>query len=451
MVLRVLTVLAVPPLTVFVACAGVARAQDVPQSSSPTTPDAAGSAAAGTLLGGMFGLRPALATVGATLGVSETSDFLADPVGGSRRQASYQGLTVATLQVATAQALGLAGGTFNISAEQIHGRNLVSDALDDLHSNSSVDSIRGTRLWEFWYQQSFGPAADVRVGQQSIDQEYMISSTSAMFLNANFGWPLLPSNDLPSGGPIYPLSALGVRLHVTPMHGVSVLAGVYNGSPVERSCSIAPPLCDPTGASFPLDGGALGIAEVQVTPAFPTRPGTYKLGAWIDTDSLPVTRFAQTPVTRGRGSDDWSVYAVMDQTVRQGPKGLRAVDFFARAFTAPSDRNLIDMELATGLVLKAPTADRSGDSVGIGVDYGRIGRGVRMLDEAAEAAGQLHFARTEETVVEASYQASVRPWLLMQPDVQYVFNPGGGIADPRARTERLRDELVLGVRANVTF
>jgi porin len=39
----------------------------------------------------------------------------------------------------------------------------------------------------------------------------------------------------------------------------------------------------------------------------------------------------------------------------------------------------------------------------------------------------------------------------LQPDVQYVFNPGAGIADPNNPTEKVRNELVLGVRTNITF
>ncbi len=56
-----------------------------------------------------------------------------------------------------------------------------------------------------------------------------------------------------------------------------------------------------------------------------------------------------------------------------------------------------------------------------------------------------------ETFVEATYQYQVKPWLQLQPDVQYVFRPGGGIPNPSEPTQRVNNELVMGLRANITF
>ena len=52
---------------------------------------------------------------------------------------------------------------------------------------------------------------DIKVGQQSLDQEFMVTQNGSYFVNTMFGWPMLPSADMPGGGPAYPLSALGVR------------------------------------------------------------------------------------------------------------------------------------------------------------------------------------------------------------------------------------------------
>ena len=47
-----------------------------------------------------------------------------------------------------------------------------------------------------------------------------------------FGWPMVPSADLPGGGPAYPLSAPGCGLHVRPNNSLDLFTGVFNGSPV---------------------------------------------------------------------------------------------------------------------------------------------------------------------------------------------------------------------------
>jgi porin len=65
--------------------------------------------------------------------------------------------------------------------------------------------------------------------------------------------------------------------------------------------------------------------------------------------------------------------------------------------------------------------------------------------------GSYNPVRGSETYVEATYQYQVRPWMQLQPDLQYVFSPGAGIANPNLTTQRLQNEFVLGVRANVLF
>ncbi len=162
----------------------------------------------------------------------------------------------------TQRAFGLNGGTFNASALQIHGGNLSASNLYTLQTASGIEADRATRLWELWYQQKFGDALDVKLGQQSLDQEFMVSQNASYFVNTMFGWPMLPSADLPGGGPAYPLSALGVRARAHVSDTVTILAGVFNGSPVANNTG-DPQLRNPYGMSFPLNGGVLAIAELQ--------------------------------------------------------------------------------------------------------------------------------------------------------------------------------------------
>jgi porin len=43
------------------------------------------------------------------------------------------------------------------------------------------------------------------------------------------------------------------------------------------------------------------------------------------------------------------------------------------------------------------------------------------------------------------------PWWQIQPDIQYVFNPGGGIVNPDNLNQRVKNEAVLGVRTTISF
>ena len=144
--------------------------------------------------------------------------MLGNVTGGARQGFDYDGLTQTVLQLDTQRAFGWYGGTFNVSALQIHGRNLSADNLRRLQTASGIEADRATRLWELWYEQKFldEDRLDIKIGQQSLDQEFMVSNNAAYFVNTMFGWPMLPSADLPGGGPAYPLSALGVRVRAAP-------------------------------------------------------------------------------------------------------------------------------------------------------------------------------------------------------------------------------------------
>lgn len=417
----------------------------------------------------MGGLRPALGRYGVTLTLQETSEYLGNVSGGTRRGGAYQGLTQLGVSVDTGTALGVPGGTFNVSGLQIHGTSLTQRNLQTLQAASGIEADASTRLWELWYQQRFaGGRADVKIGQQSIDQEFMLSTTATPFLNGTFGWAVLPSSDLPGGGPAYPLAAPGVRLRLTPSPAWTVLAGVFNGNPQQL---------DPHGTNFDLRSGALLIGEIQyalnpvnsdATPgasaspgAHAGLPGTYKLGLWyqtqdandtgVDANGISLASAASTG-TPARHRGNVSVYAVADQMLwRAASDSPRSLNAFARVMGAPGDRNLVSFAFQGGVTLKAPFAGRDNDVAGLAVGYTRIGSHARALDGAIAATTPGYPVRSTETVIEATYQYQVTPWWQMQADLQHVFRPAGGIPNPSDTGARIGDETIVGVRATLTF
>ena len=205
-------------------------------AQEPTTTTGLFAASRTNLLGDMFGLRSVAADHGISIGLSETSEVLGNVTGGIHQGADYDGITLMSVGVDTGKAFGLAGGTFNVSAFQIHGRNLSTDNLLDLQTASGIEAERSTRLWELWYQQTFlGGNADIKIGQQSLDQEFLGSLYAATFINTAAGWPILPSFDQYAGGPAYPLSSLGIRLRWRPTGALTVLGGVFDDNPRRRS------------------------------------------------------------------------------------------------------------------------------------------------------------------------------------------------------------------------
>ena len=426
------------------------------------------------LLGDMGGLRSALSRQGISLAIQETSEVLGNASGGVKAGATYDGLTQMLLQMDTNRAFGWYGGTFNVSALQIHGTNFSQNNLMSLQTSSGITADRSTRLWELWYQQKFldEDRIDIRIGQQSLDQEFIVSQNASYFMNTMFGWPMVPSADLPGGGPAYPLSAPGIRIRARPVDSLTFLLGIFNGSPAPSNIG-DPQRMNPSGTSFPLNGSILVIGELQFSyPSMgsmlsPDQPQplsrVYKLGFYYDSENFADQQFDNSglslanPASNGapfRHHGDIAVYAVADQLVWVDPReGDHTVNLFARVLGAPqADRNLITFSANAGMTIHEPLPHRDADTFGIGAGFAKVSGSASALDKATAFYGGGYVpVRSSETYVEMTYQYQATPWLQLQPDIQYVFTPGGGLANPNNPGTRIGNALVLGMRTNILF
>jgi porin len=441
----------------------VCESPAVAQTTSQSQPAPTGFWDRSNLLGDMDGLRTTLGNYGITLALQDTETLLGNVSGGLKQGATMQGLTTATLAIDTQKAFGLPGGTINVSALQIHGRSLSPYYLDSLQTANGTEADNSTRLWELWYDQSFAKGAfDLKLGQQSTDQEFMVSKYSALFVNTTAGWPMLPSADLYAGGPAYPLSSLGIRGLVRAASNLTILAGVFDDNPPGGAFADDPQSADGGGVRFNLNTGALFIAEAQLAASpIASLPGTYKLGFWYDTGYFPDQAVDNQGLSLANPDSDGipkmhkgndSIYGVVDQTVWQPKGSARSLNVFARLMGAPADQNLISFSANGGLTLTDPLPGRPNDSAGIDLGIAKVSGRAADLDRAnALYSGGFVPVRGSETLIELTYQAQVTPWLQIQPDAQFVLNPGGGVMNPDDPTSRLHNEVVVGVRANITF
>jgi porin len=463
------------------AGSAAAPAQAATPPGSATTPDS--NAPLGflgpswqnqNLLGDMGGLRPALANYGVTLIILENIETFGNPTGGVTQGIEPKGLTTVTLQMDTEKAFGLKGGTLNVSGLQIWGGDYSTGNLMVQQTLSDIDAPAGVRLWELWYQQKFGDKFDVKIGEQSLDEEFIIApSGNSLFINGVSGWPGLPTVDLPGGGPAYPLAGLGVRGRAQVTDSVTVLAGVFNGSPIPWD-SPNTPRSNPNGVSFPLDTGTLAIAELQYAlgpsaasgkpSAGGPLPGVYKIGAWYDSYKFNDQQYDDmgvplaSPLSNGIPAEhhgDFSLYGVMDQMVwRSKDDSNRTLNVFVRPmFTPYQDRNLVSASINAGFALKAPLPGRDNDSFGVEMGTVWASSGASAFDRQMQFYQPSVYTpiRSNETFLEATYQLQVLPSWQVQPDVQYFINPGLGIANPNNPTQRIKNELVLGLRTNINF
>jgi porin len=108
-------------------------------------------------------------------------------------------------------------------------------------------------------------------------------------------------------------------------------------------------------------------------------------------------------------------------------------------------------------VLHEPITNRADDTLAFGMGFGHLSSQVTAYDR--DIAYFTHQTdpnaftpvRSSETYLELTYQYQAHPWWQLQPDIQYVINPGGGIVNPLDPLRRVGNELVLGLRTNILF
>jgi porin len=437
------------------------------------------------------GLRSRLEQAGLRFTFTYYGDAFGNPLGGVTQGLGYDGRFGTIIDGDLEKLAGWSGASFHASIHQIQGTQFSATNLQSLAVASSVEALPSTRLFNLWIEQKIGDDMNLRFGQFSASQEFLVSQTAALFVNSTFGWPVLPADDLPSGGPSYPEATPAARVTWTPTQQFSVRAAIFDGDPAGPGTG-NPVLRDPYGLAFrvndpplliaeldyaynqdksalrdnPQQEGAGGPPSLNLAPGAPSAttglPGAVKIGAWFHTGQFADLRLnAQGELLAASGgpplehSGNFAVYGIIDQTLFRAPAPSgRQLDFFLRAATAPDDRNLVDFYLDSGLTYKGLLTSRPDDNVGLGVAYSRISPQAAAYDrDIAAITGAAMPIRDYEALIELTYNIRLATNWSAQPDLQYIIHPGGSLPNPRNPdgTTAIPNALVVGLRTVLKF
>jgi len=151
---------------------------------------------------------------------------------------------------------------------------------------------------------------------------------------------------------------------------------------------------------------------------------------------------------------NYGFYAILDQQIGAGIGPGRGAGFFFRAGVAPDDRNLVSVSADAGVSFVGFMDDRPDDLFGVGFGYTKISGAARALDrDAAYFNNALAPLRSSEELVEVTYIAKMAAGWYLQPDAQFILQPGGNIPDPLnpSGVAPLRNSFVLGLRTLLRF
>ncbi|MEI6562290.1 MAG: carbohydrate porin [Verrucomicrobiota bacterium] len=363
-----------------------------------------------------------------TFPTSYTSEGFANLAGGYKRGAVYDGLLSVGVQGNLEKLIGWRGGSLLVSGLYPHGTSLTNNYVHDLNHVSSIDAYDSIRLYEAWVQQEFAEGkVSLRLGQILADEEFFVSDSAGLFLNGAFGD--LPVITMSINAPVYPTAAPGARVRWTATDALSVQAGLFSGDAGDPATE------NKHGLDWHLNEGVLAITEVayKINSEKGSKglAGVYKLGAFFHS-SEPNSAFPNAQTRANAGG-----YFIADQQLWRKPgtedQGLSG---FFRMGASPADRSSVPFYFDTGFNCKGLLPERDKDIAGVGFSYTHLSS--EMRDDAGDPSITHH-----EAALEATYKVAVKEWLTVQPDFQYIFNPGGIQGAPNA--------VVAGLRCTLNF
>jgi porin len=391
------------------------------------------------LLGDWFTTRTWLEDHGITPTLTFVTDSLGNPTGGRE-----QGFTTANnlgldLNFDLEKLANLEGASFLFSMSYRFGGSLSANYIHNVFTVQQVFGGETFRVVNVAYlQKLLDDRVELRLGRIAAGDDFLVSPYNYVFVQNGFdGNPVGIFFNSP-GMTAYPNDTWGALVKVRPTARTYIMGGVYNGDPSIRDNSNH-------GVDFSMDGPLFAIAEIAYQPnSLPGDRGllgNYKAGFWYDNSRF--TDFNTGALNRG----NWGFYGMFDQVlVRFGEPSSHRGFGVAGSFLASPDQSISQMPyfFTCALVTRGIFPSRPRDIVGLGVVYGHFSNDLQNFQRRAQQLDPNVGVQSHETVVELTYRlALLKSALYFQPDLQYVFRPGG--------TGRIPDALVLGAQVAVNF
>jgi len=181
--------------------------------------------------------RKELQDLGFTPSLEWDADVFANTRGGIKQGAVADGLIRLALDIDGQKLTGSAilnDTDLHIEGIYPYGTD-ISTYVGELAAVNNNAAYNSPRLYELWLQKGFhfGSVNGIlRIGLMSADQEFDVNDTAALFINGSFGAPLALGGTAPV--PVYPFSALGVRLESSVGDDkrlkLTFRSGIYDGN-----------------------------------------------------------------------------------------------------------------------------------------------------------------------------------------------------------------------------
>jgi len=336
----------------------------------------------------------------ASFNANYTSDFGRNFTGGIKKGNFYLGLLNLALELPVFR-----NGQFYFQLQNTHGSLPSADYVGDLQTFSNIENGNYTYLYAAWYKHQFGKFS-ITFGVHDLNSEFNVSEIGAFYTNSSFG--IQPSISWNMTASIFPKNTLGMILKYDFTDNLSIITGIYDGDPGNLSD-------DKYNLDLSIDlknQGILNVTELQIkTDENQNYPRSFKFGYVYH--SMKFCQFADSLLSKS----NYGFYFISDWFLSQS-SGL-----FLQLGWSPQNRNL--NSIYTGLGISFVELGRSKrHSMGLAISYTNISKDFcKYISQTNEPF---------ESTFEFFYKAKLSENISVQPDIQFIINPGIFTDSPNA-------------------
>ncbi len=348
------------------------------------------------------------------------ADVMSNLSGGLETGSRYMDNLDLSLEVDAERAMGWNGATLFLYGVYNNGKALSGDLVGDAQALSSIETgVEAARLLEAWIDQRFlDDRASIRVGLYDLNSEFDVIDTADLFLHAAQTTTFALAQSGEAGPSIFPVTSLAARAEFRLTDALLLRTAVLDGVPGD------PDHPKRTAVKLGDGDGALLVSELEYGAGSMRAAAGY----WRYT-----ARFEDLETGRLRRGND-GIYALVEGRVYEDPDDpRRGLALYAHGGWASAGVNPFKYSLAAGAVYTGILPAGPEDDLGLSVAWVESGGPYKRADDALK----------REVAFELTYRARINDMIAIQPDIQYVINPG--VAPD------VKDAFVIGLRLDLAW
>jgi porin len=399
------------------------------------------------------GLRTGLSESGIEIEANLIGDIMSNISGGMEQKTALIQLSTLKILLDPEEMFGIQGMNLLASGIQSNGES-ISALTGDVQGVSNVEAEQTVRLYELWIQQNFlAERISVLGGLYDINSEFDYMESASLFVQSSHGLGGEFAGSGLIGPPTYPIGGLGARLKLLPSPKFYLKFGVFDGVSGKLNS------LEHADFSWKREDGSLFISEIgfltldnsisqqgnELTTLQNRRhigrevSSDYKfklaLGAWSYSKNYLDERFGSDIERPFSDQNDKGFYLLADLKITPNlNKPYQQLSLFARIGYADCEVSRFGAYRGGGITYKGLM---SGDPNGL------LGVSVASVRNSRVYSDLFPENKKNETVFELTYLTKIIPWLNLQPNVQYIINPG--------TSDELNNALVIGLRTDITL